>query len=793
MHFSKRSGAAWLGSFLFLLCPADIRGQVGTKLWEFRGNSPFAPGAALDEDGTIYVANSSNLTLENPLMAVRRDGTLKWSVSLPGDEGGVPVIGPDGVIYVATTSYEWSHSGAAVYSNRALTDLNAVSSAGKTLWSTRLPSTYGGALGVAKSGAIYMANHWLVSAFAPDGSMLWTNAYARLPNDGGINAPTISEDGTIYLTGGDSFVALDSTGAKKWEITVLSGPWSHPAIGSDGALYVGRGIKLGTSEYGGRICSFNPDGTLRWQFPTDGIVSASPVLGRDGRVYAACTDGYLYALNPDGTLNWAFPTGSKALGAPVVDADENVYFQTENTKVHALNAMGVLQWVFQVAYAPMAFSPALSPDGVLYVGGGGNGRLYALQAGAGLSASPWPTIHGNSRRSGQSEVPTVVPSGKSRPRITTDPRSQLVPAGSPLVLEVLVESIDPVTYQWRREGYNIPGATNRSFSIPNVALADQGRYALIAYNSAGSVSSREAEVAVIPRLVAPAQPLELRGWNLDVVMENKSTPASFGFEVPVPIQKIDDPIGARFFEAGLEGQVEGLPPSRQIPSSVQPDVLFSLQPYDANNVLKLFSLNHSATLTLVKPERYASLHVLAASALWMGGLGRMDLHFADGGTHSNIPFLAKNWFDPSAKMGISGLRAVQPSNGSLEFLVRETTAALHQTDLDLVAMGLSDRVLTAITFTRPIVPNGSLITGILAVSGLPTAEASRPRIGVHLDRTSGEVELMLHNAGSAPVIEVSTDCIHWSALTDHLRQLGSGRVVDPDTRNRPMRFYRIAP
>jgi alpha-tubulin suppressor-like RCC1 family protein len=56
--------------------------------------------------------------------------------------------------------------------------------------------------------------------------------------------------------------------------------------------------------------------------------------------------------------------------------------------------------------------------------------------------------------------------------------------GEPLTLSGTAEGF-PIVYHWSRDGRNIPGATNRTLSIPSVALPDAGDYRLTVTNSAG--------------------------------------------------------------------------------------------------------------------------------------------------------------------------------------------------------------------------------------------------------------------------------------------------------------------
>jgi len=82
------------------------------------------------------------------------------------------------------------------------------------------------------------------------------------------------------------------------------------------------------------------------------------------------------------------------------------------------------------------------------------------------------------------------------PSITTQPASQTVTAGANVTFTVVASGSAPLSYQWRKNGGNIPGATGNSLALNNVATADAGDYTVQVSNSAGSVTSAAATLTV---------------------------------------------------------------------------------------------------------------------------------------------------------------------------------------------------------------------------------------------------------------------------------------------------------
>ncbi|MEM8909150.1 MAG: hypothetical protein AAGD05_14990, partial [Bacteroidota bacterium] len=62
------------------------------------------------------------------------------------------------------------------------------------------------------------------------------------------------------------------------------------------------------------------------------------------------------------------------------------------------------------------------------------------------------------------------------PSITQQPTGQEVCEGSPLTFELAHIGTGNITYQWQKEGIDIPGATQASYSVPMASLSDTGAY-----------------------------------------------------------------------------------------------------------------------------------------------------------------------------------------------------------------------------------------------------------------------------------------------------------------------------
>ncbi len=91
---------------------------------------------------------------------------------------------------------------------------------------------------------------------------------------------------------------------------------------------------------------------------------------------------------------------------------------------------------------------------------------------------------------GYNNASFVIPA----PSVTSQPTSTVVCAGSgnSTTFSVSVTSTGTTTYQWKKNGNNISGATSSSYTINNISSADAGEYKVEITNSSGSVLSDPA-------------------------------------------------------------------------------------------------------------------------------------------------------------------------------------------------------------------------------------------------------------------------------------------------------------
>jgi len=92
------------------------------------------------------------------------------------------------------------------------------------------------------------------------------------------------------------------------------------------------------------------------------------------------------------------------------------------------------------------------------------------------------------------------------PQITTRPESRTIVAGGEVSFNVAATGSQPLTYQWRRNGSALPGATNAVLNLANVQVENAGVYSVEVRNQAGFVVSEGATLDVTLPLRITTQP-----------------------------------------------------------------------------------------------------------------------------------------------------------------------------------------------------------------------------------------------------------------------------------------------
>jgi outer membrane protein assembly factor BamB len=330
---------------------------------------------------------------------------------------GIPVVGPDGTIYIQAFSDK---------------QLDAVNPNGSQKWTFKLGGDFFPHVAVGPDGTIYFKAHHSMDrhlyAVNPNGTLKWRYDFGEYS---ARSAPVVAADGTVFVVGDYCLVAFNPDGTMKWNRDSTAwwrytgtpdtvGPFidaQDQAIGDGGVLYAGGHIKY---RYGSSgipkekrfyyLFAFDTEtGEEIWRYHIK--VVSGPAIGEDGTIYIGAQrynevsqewDNYLLALNPDGSFKWEFPV-QIPVAPPTVGSNGNIYFGSFYT-VYAVNPSGNLEWKVDARqktndsgdwiYATLT----IDDEGIIHFW---NDRVYGIQTGSkGLADSPWPKYRCNNKNTG---------------------------------------------------------------------------------------------------------------------------------------------------------------------------------------------------------------------------------------------------------------------------------------------------------------------------------------------------------------------------------------------------------
>jgi uncharacterized delta-60 repeat protein len=261
---------------------------------------------------------------------------------------------------------------------------------------------------------------------------------------------------------------------------VLTGYGVRLALQPDGKILVCGSFTNVNGFFRGSIVRLN----------TNGVVDTSFVPGNGGI-------GATWLIHPAPGFTFAFARSINAValqndGKILIGGDFFTFNDTAAAGIARLNSNGSLDTSFNVGSGTTnvvtpspgnVSSIAIASDGKVVIGG-----LFDH-----VNGVPRKNI---ARLNGNPVAPMA-------PTIVTQPISQSVIVGSVVNFSVGATGTPPLSYQWRKDGANISGATAASLALSNVQTNQSGNYTVVVRNSAGSVTS---VVAVLTVTIEPTPP-----------------------------------------------------------------------------------------------------------------------------------------------------------------------------------------------------------------------------------------------------------------------------------------------
>jgi Concanavalin A-like lectin/glucanases superfamily/Immunoglobulin domain len=94
------------------------------------------------------------------------------------------------------------------------------------------------------------------------------------------------------------------------------------------------------------------------------------------------------------------------------------------------------------------------------------------------------------------EVAQIYAIENPGPKITAQPTNVTVNVGDTASFSVTAGGVNPLNYQWFKDGISLPNATNATLMLPNVQPPRIGNYTVAIINSSGSITSSVASLSI---------------------------------------------------------------------------------------------------------------------------------------------------------------------------------------------------------------------------------------------------------------------------------------------------------
>ncbi len=221
-----------------------------------------------------------------------------------------------------------------------------------------------------------------------------------------------------------------------------------------------------------------PASQLSWSF----VVSYPAGLSGDQAISVVAAQYRTPTTNlavPTVTLTRAVPTAPSISSQPqsqTVTVGDNVTFSVSASGTGALS----YQWKKNGAAV-----------------GGATNSSFNIGSAQNGDAGNYTVDVSNSVGTATSNVASLTVNAPSPiPRVTSQPSSQTVNAGSSVTLSVGASGAAPLSYQWRKNGTDIAGATSSTYTIASPQSRDAGTYSVRVSNASGSATSNDVSLTV---------------------------------------------------------------------------------------------------------------------------------------------------------------------------------------------------------------------------------------------------------------------------------------------------------
>jgi alpha-tubulin suppressor-like RCC1 family protein len=322
---------------------------------------------------------------------------------------------------------------------------------------------------------------------------------------GAEHSLALKSDGTIVAWGADNFGQSTVPSGLDNVVAIAAGNQHSLVLKADGTVYawgynsygetnIPKGLSnvVAISTYQLHNLALKSDGTVvvwgddpDWNAPPPGLSNVVAVSAGDWHNLALKSDGTVVAWGRSNTYGQQnVPAGLSNVVAIAVGSSHSLALKNDGT---------VVGWGYDLA--------STIPRGLT--------NVTAISAGGSRS----------------------IALNDGSPVILKDPSSQTLYSGNGFYFSAQATGLPPLSFQWRWNGTDLPGATNSWYWPTNLQVADSGEYQLVVSDLLGSVVSAPGILTVTSTLpIITKQPTNL------VVMPGANPTFSIAVDGSQPFQ-----------------------------------------------------------------------------------------------------------------------------------------------------------------------------------------------------------------------------------------------------------------
>jgi hypothetical protein len=336
------------------------------------------------------------------------------------------------------------------------------------------------------------------AAWTSEDGVSWVERSMPLPSPSGV-----TYGNELWVAVGSSRMVVVSSDGINWDQVHWSVGATFNGVAYGGGLYVtvGSGGEVWTSVDG-------LDWTPRDSGTTRGLNGVAYGAGQ----FVVVGDAGEVLVSEDGMAWESRSSGSNATLNDVAYA--NGLWVTVGSNGTLRVSLDTVDWYGRPVLGSLLFrSVAAHGEGWVVVGNDGlvmlsDDGLYWAQAPRSTSTRLNGLAYGQETLVAVGQTGTILQSGKADPGkihlpvILRHPQSQRVVMGQSVSFGVVAGGAGDLSYQWRKEGIPIPGATGSALALGSVDAADTARYDVVVTGATGVSISGAASL----RVLEPTEP-----------------------------------------------------------------------------------------------------------------------------------------------------------------------------------------------------------------------------------------------------------------------------------------------